>query len=272
MRKSLKIILILFILFFGIYSLIFEPNYLKIEKKTLVIEKLPSSFEGIKIVQLSDLHSLWFGPREKKLLEILEKINPSFIFITGDFVDPITKAITDRKLNSTKKFWQKLEKKYKDRLFVVLGNHDTKLVKKTLKESEIKVLDNENIKLYIGNDFIYLIGVNDPRTKQANLPKAMKGIENEVPKILLAHAPEIVKEEKIKEMDLILVGDTHGGQVTIPILGRIIQPLSKYGKKYTKGLFQINSTYLYVNRGVGTSVFPIRFACPPEITIIELLK
>lgn len=279
-----KIILIIFLLgvsFLGYYSLVFKPNNIKIEKQVIFIKNLPPLFNGIRIVQLSDFHSWWFGSREKRVLEMLEELKPDFVFITGDFVGPITKTVTDKKLNSVKVFWQKLAEKNK--IFAVLGNHDTKEVKKYLKESGIIVLDNENRKLTFNNQYIYLVGVNDPDTGRDNLEKATQGIKEEKAKILLAHGPEIIDKAVEKNMDLVLVGHTHGGQVNIPILGDLIQPLSNYGRKYKKGLFKIDSvpldsehltgyTYLYVNRGVGTSIFPIRFNSPAEITLIELQK
>lgn len=251
---------------------IFEPNNIKVERQVITIRNLPQSFEGIKIIHLSDFHSLWFGPREKKVLTILEKINPDFIFITGDFVDPITKLITDRELNSVKVFWQELGKKYENRIFGVLGNHDNFLVRNLLEESGITILENENKKLNLNKEFIFLIGVDDPWTGRDNLPKAIKGVRENIPKILLAHGPEIIDEATKEKIDLVLVGHTHGGQVNIPFLGKLIQPLSGYGRKYTSGLFKVDSTYLYVNRGIGTSFFPIRFLCQPEITLIELKR
>lgn len=265
-----KIILLLGILFLG-YMTVFESNNLQIEKQVLIIEKLPQSFEGARIVHLTDLHSLWFGWREKKILQMLEELEPDFVFITGDFVDPITKAITDPQFQSVKVFWQKLGEKYENRIFAVLGNHDPRLLKNLLEKSGINVLDNENKKLKRGKEFIFLIGVDDPRIGRDDLTRAMRGIQENKPKILLAHAPDIISEAAEKKIDLVLVGDTHGGQVNIPILEKL-QPLSEYGRKYTKGLFRIEDTYLYVNRGVGTSVFPIRFNCPPEIAIIKLLR
>ncbi len=277
----------------GYYSIVFEPSNIQIERQIIAIKNLPQSFEGVKIVQLSDFHSWWFGSREKRVLKILEEMNPDFLFITGDFVDPITKAMTDRDLSSVKIFWQKLGGKYKNRVFGVLGNHDTGIVKNYLEESGITILDNENKKIFLGNDFIYpvrdsgnknegqeghisegvyLIGVDDPWTGRDDLAKAMEGTEDDVPKVLLAHAAEIIDGGVREKIDLILVGHTHGGQVNIPIVGRLIQPLSEYGRRYISGLFKIDSAYLYVNRGVGTSFLPIRFACPPEITLIELRK
>jgi len=272
MNKIILIISLLGILFFGYYIVIFEPNNIKIERQVITIKNLPRSFDGVKVVQLSDFHSLWFGSREKRVLKILEELEPDFIFITGDFVDPVTKLITDRGLSSVKIFWQKLAQQHKNQVFAVLGNHDTELVKNYLTASGIRVLDNEHEKIFLGKDYIYLIGVDDPWTGRDDLTRAMEGTEKDGLKILLAHSPDIIDKAAKQKIDLVLVGHTHGGQVNIPVLGRLIQFLSEYGKKYTKGLFEINSTYLYVNRGIGTSVFPIRFNCQPEITLIELRK
>lgn len=272
MNNFVKITLILLILSLGYYTMILEPNNIQIERQVIIIKDLPQSFDKIRIVHLSDFHSLWFGWREKKVLKIVEELKPNFVFITGDFVDPVTKVITDRKLTSVRIFWQKLGERYKDRIFGVLGNHDNEAIKKLLEEKGILILNNENKKLILEEEYIYLIGVNDPFTGRDDLLEAMRGIEEDKPRILLAHGPEIMKETESKKMDLILVGHTHGGQVNLPLLGQLIQPLSKYGRQYTKGLFKIESTYLHVNRGIGTSFFPIRFNCPAEIIFFELLK
>ncbi len=271
MTKVILIIFLVGVLLLGYYSVIFEPSNIKIEREVIAIKNLPQSFEGVKIVQFSDFHSLWFGGRERKVLEMVEELKPDFVFITGDFVDPVTKLITDRDLTSVRVFWQELGERYRGRIFGVLGNHDTKLVGDYLEKSGIEILDNENRKIWFGNDFVYLIGVGDPWTGRDDLAKAMEGIEENKPKILLAHAADNVIYEAVrKKIDLVLTGHTHGGQVNIPVIGKFIQPLSEYGRKYTEGLFKIDSTYLYVNRGIGTSFFPIRFNCPPEITLIEL--
>ena len=284
MKKIVLIIFLIIVLFLSYYMVIFEPHNIQIERHTIMIENLPHSFEGMKIVHLTDFHSYWFGFREKKVLEILEEIEPDFVFLTGDFVDSITKTITDPEFESVEIFWQKLGKRYENRIFAVLGNHDPRVIENLLEESGINVLDNENKKIFIDNKFIHLIGVDDPRTGRDDLSKAMKGIQKNRPKILLAHSPDIITEAVEKRIDLVLVGDTHGGQVNIPIINPILEylkPLTKYGRKYTKGLFKIENTpldskhltgytYLYVNRGIGTSVLPIRFNSPPEITLIKL--
>ncbi len=276
MNKSTKIILAISlsgVLALGYYMVIFEPHNLQIKHQEIALKNLPQSFDGLKIVHLTDTQSLWFGSREKRVLEILQELEPDFVFITGDFVDTITRFITDRDLSSVKMFWQKLADQHGDELFVVLGNHDPEIVKIALKDSGVRILDNEHEKLFLGGDYIYLVGVDDPFIGRDDLEKAMEGVEPGVPKILLAHAAEIIGEAAQKKIDLVLVGNTHGGQVNIPFvpfLGRLVQPLSEYGKKYKSGLFNVDGVYLYVSPGVGTSGIPVRFNSPPEITIIEL--
>ncbi len=97
----------------------------------------------------------------------------------------------------------------------------------------------------------------------------MAGIETGEPKILLAHSPEIFRKVKGRDIDLVLVGHTHGGQINIPFITNLFLPL-KYDKKYKNGLFRVNSTYLYVNRGTGTTFLPIRFNSFPEIALIKV--
>ncbi len=270
-----KIILTLFLLGFlllGYYSVIFEPNNLQVEEEVIVIKNLPKGFDGARIIHLTDFHSLWFSARERRVLRIVENLEPDFIFITGDFIDPVTKFVTDRELRSVRVFWQELAKQHQNRVFAVLGNHDSKRVGKYLEEEGIRVLDNEHKKIFFDDNYIYLVGVDDPWTGRDNLPKAIEGIRANVPKILLAHAGEIIYEAVEQKIDLVLVGHTHGGQVNLPFLGRLFQQLSEYGLRYTNGLFKIEETYLHVSPGIGTSVIPVRFNCPPEITLIKLQR
>ena len=245
---------------------------IKIEREIIKIENLPQEFEGIKIVHISDLHSSKFGRIEKKILVIINQLNPDFIFITGDLVS----RKPDIELISP--FWQILGERYLNRIFGVWGNHDHwyknfETLKKKLKQSQIEILENENKKLKIGlgEEYIYLIGVDDPYTGRDNLLKARQGIVGKnIPQILLAHSPDIMPKAKEQEIDLVLAGHNHGGQVVIPIIGPVFVP-SKYGRKYLKGLFKENLTYLYVNRGIGASLLPIRNV-PLEVALIKLQK
>lgn len=274
-RKFKKIFLILAFLIFVIslfyYSFIFEPHNIQIEKISIEIENLPEEFEGTKIVHLTDFHSKNFGEREKRVLEILKNLNPDFVFITGDLIDHSTKD-----LNSCQEFWQELGNQHQGKVFGVLGNHehwlgspDVVAIKKLLEKSGISILNNENRKIFQDNNYIYLLGVDDPDSEKDDLSKAIIDTEENIPKILLAHSPDIIDNLRKEKVDLILTGHTHGGQVIIPFIKPFWIPTKNRGK-YASGLFEVNDTLLYVNRGIGTAALPIRFNCPPEITVIEL--
>ncbi|MCK5123385.1 MAG: metallophosphoesterase [Candidatus Pacebacteria bacterium] len=261
------------------YSFVFEPNNIQIEKINIEIKNLPEEFEGTKIVHLTDFHSRNFGKREERVLKILKDLDPDFVFITGDFIDHSTKD-----LDSCQKFWRKLSNQHQGKVFGVLGNHehwlkspDISAIKRMLERNGISILNNENRKIYLGGRdealprlYIYLIGVDDPDSELDDLPKAMIDTEENIPKILLAHSPDIIDNLQGKKVDLILVGHTHGGQIVLPFVKPFWVPTKNRGK-YASGLFEVNDTYLYVNRGIGLApTLPARFNCPPEITVIEL--
>ena len=254
------------------YSFIFEPNNIQIERISVKIENLPESFDNIKIVHLTDFHSDGFSKREKRVLKILENIDPDLIFITGDFIDHSSKD-----LESCEKFWSELSGRYQGKVFGVLGNHEHWIkspnitaIEGLLEKNGIPILNNENKKIFQGDEFIYLLGVDDPDSKKDDLPKAMIGTEENISKILLAHSPDIIDNLQGEKVDLILAGHTHGGQIVIPFVKPFWVPTENHGK-YVSGLFRVNDTNLYVNRGIGLSpALPIRFNCSPEITVIKL--
>ena len=267
----LAFLISLIILFW--YSFIFEPNNIQIEKINIEIENLPEEFEGMKIVHLTDFHSKDFGEREERTIEIIKNLNPDFVFITGDFIDHSTKD-----LDSCQEFWRELSSQYQGKTFGVLGNHEHWIkspniaaIKKLLEENGISILNNENRKIFQGDKYIYLLGVDDPDSEKDDLPKAMINTEENIPKILLAHSPDIIDNLQGEKVDLILVGHTHGGQVVIPFVQPFWTPTKNRGK-YASGLFRVNDTNLYVNRGIGMASLQVRFNCSPEITVIELRK
>jgi len=264
---------VLFLIIFAVYSLFKEPFDIRLERKIISLEKLPENFEGLKIIQISDLHSKKFGRKEKRILEIIGQQKADFIFITGD----INEA-RQKKIDSNIKFWEKLGKINSGCVYAVFGNHlyeDKKIepiiIRDILEKSGIQVLDNENIKLEREGQYIWLLGVNDPHTNHHNLLKALQGVDNSSIRILLSHSPEIVDDFRAGDADLILTGHTHGGQVKIPGVRAFWSP-TKYHGKYARGLFKVKGVYVYVNRGIGTKKLPIRFNSRPEITLFTLKK
>ena len=264
---------VLFLIILAVCSLFKEPFDIRLERKTIFLKKLPENFEGLKIIQISDLHSKKFGKKEKRILEIINQEKPDFLFITGD----INEARAN-KIDLCEKFWEKLGKLKQGCVYAVFGNHiyeDEKIepivLKSILEKLGIQVLDNENVKLERGGEYIWLLGVNDPHTNHHNLSKTLQGVDSSSTRILLSHSPEIMDDLKIGDVNLILTGHTHGGQVKIPHIRPFWSP-TKYHGKYVKGLFNVKGAYMYVNRGIGTKKLPIRFNSRPEITLFTLRK
>jgi len=169
-------------------------------------------------------------------------------------------------LDDCQKFWEGFAEQHPGKVFGVLGNHEyrhpeTDEIISRLEKSGIQLLNNESVE----REDLILAGVKSPHLNRDNVDQAL----DERVDILLAHSPEIFRKVKDKNVGLVLVGHTHSGQINIPLLRWLVLPL-KYGKKYREGLFEEQDTYMYVNRGVGTTLLPIRFNAPPEIGLIKL--
>lgn len=156
--------------------------------------------------------------------------------------------------------------------YTTLGNHDgwydKWVIQEILTDKGIQVLNNKNIKLNIYGKDIYIAGVEDKMTAIPDIYEALK--ETKQPTILLTHTPDVFPKVP-KEVNLTLAGHTHGGQIRLPLLGALVVP-SDYGNKYSAGLIVEKGKKLLVTRGIGVSILPVRFNCPPEIVVIEFVE
>lgn len=255
----MKILPILLILIPLIWVAIIEPYALTV--KTIKVQD--KSLAGLKIVFATDLHyKKYENFRLKRDVKKINEQNPDIILLGGDFVNGHTQGrALDHKIIGDE--FGKLKSKYGT--FAVLGNHDVWQdaagISDSLKKNNITVLKNSNAKA--GN--VFIAGVEDLQTQRPDVEKALKNTKP--PVILLTHTPDMI--EKIPEnVNLTLAGHLHGGQINLPFRGAIVTP-SKFGTKYAYGLFDVNGRKLFVSRGIGTSILPIRFLCPPEIVVIE---
>jgi predicted MPP superfamily phosphohydrolase len=260
-------------------------NNLKTEHVNLSFPNLPPSFHGFRIIQISDLHaSFWVG--RDYLMEVVREINKlkkDLVVITGDI-------ITGSVNNFWKRWMPKINNDYLSMVIdvlgnldggdkiAVLGNHDQWDGKKTelrlvgeLERVGIQVLRNSSKKLSRGLSSLYVAGTDDYWVS-CDLEKTLRGVPKNEFKILLCHNPDvrthINNETKI---DITLCGHTHGGQVAIPFISQHFIPI-KDPFRYQAGLIKEPYGYTYVNRGIGTLVFPFRLAASPEITRFTLQK
>ncbi|MCB0538146.1 MAG: metallophosphoesterase [Bacteroidetes bacterium] len=263
-------------------------NY-KFYNQKIKIPNLPENFKGKKIIQLSDIHAGTFNktaPIEKVVAEI-NKLQPDYIFFTGDLVNDLATEMDDYL-----PIFKKLEAKYG--IYSILGNHDYgdyffgphDSPEKTAnfnaflqvhKKLGWDLMRNENRRLEIDGQSIGLIGVENYSeggrfVSYGDLAKAYKGIENEATKILLSHDPshwDAVINKNFKDIDLTLSGHTHGFQFGVETKWLKWSP-SQYTYKQWAGLYQKEKQQIYVNRGFGNLGYPGRIGILPEVTVIEL--
>lgn len=260
----MKKFFIIFVVLLAVWSVFIEPNILTVTSLDVEMKDL----KGLKVVFVGDFH---VKPYQKyNLKKVVEKINaqqPDLIVSTGDFVSGHSGGQT-MKIKEISKELSSLKPKYG--FYTVLGNHDWwqggEEITQELEKSGIIVLANENKLVNIKGKKLYIAGVEDLSTRGVDLTKALKNVS--APSILLTHSPDVFP--MTNSADLTLAGHTHGGQVRLPILGSLIVP-SSYGQKYAVGLVKENGKKLFVTKGIGTSILPIRFNCLPEIVVINFV-
>lgn len=278
-KVLLPIIIILFFVFAFDLFLAYENKTIVTTEIEVVSKKIPESFSGYRIVHISDLHNTEFGFRNRRLVEKIKKANPDIIVMTGDMVDMYRPRI-----NVAVDLGEKLAEIAPT--YFITGNHDVKALGREellagYENAGVTVLRNKNIILEKGGESIHLLGIDDPKflddtrtgTDKENTEKVLRLLnENTREKfeILLAHRPEMIDVYSSFDIDLVLSGHAHGGQINIPGKGGIIAPGQGWFPEYYEGLYDVNGTQMIVNRGLGNSAFPFRINNKPEIIIAEL--
>jgi len=279
-------LIIIVIVNFGVW--IGRYNF-KVHEQTIEYTNLPDSFDGFKIVQISDLHLGSFDQRKRvqKGLDKIQALKPDIILFTGDMVN--NRSVEARPFVE---MFSKLNAPYGK--FSILGNHDygeyIKWKSENEKEENLKQLKsiafqmgftglyNTNSPIVKGNDTIYVAGVENwgvlPFPQYGNLDKALGNLTSSDFIVLLSHDPSHWREEILKlptKVELTLSGHTHGMQFGLEIGNWRWSPVKiKYPE--WADLFMENGQYLYVNRGFGSIGYPGRIGISPEITLIELKK
>ena len=263
LKKTIWPIFLILGLLFCYYSVFVEPNKLEITNYTIQ----DKSLQGIKIVFASDFH---IKPHQQnrleKIVNLINSQNPDLVLSAGDFVSGHLQKTTMPPEDIAKGLG-KVKSKYG--FYTTLGNHDqwygNEEIIKNLEANNIKVLNNTNKKVIVNGKPIYIAGIQ----YQPSVIQISNAIDNtQKPTIMLTHSPDEFKKIPQDYVNLILAGHTHGGQIRLPFVGALLTA-SRYGNKYAKGLIQEDGKTMITTAGIGTSILPIRFNCPPEIVVIE---
>jgi hypothetical protein len=245
-----------------------EPFMLSIERQEIFFRRLPRQLDGLRIVHLSDFH---YGPlvnpdHLKRAVRAANDLRPDLIALTGDYISqdrayaaPCAEVIGQLRARHG--------------IYAVLGNHDhwtdAALIADLFRAEDVRVLINEGARVDLGGEAFWLAGVDDTMVGLEDLPLALAGSRDDEFKLLLAHNPIILRRAARANVDLVLSGHTHGGQVTWR------SEKSRSGRprrRLLRGLGRRGNTQIYVTRGLGTVVLPIRYGCPPEISVLELRR
>ncbi len=244
------------------YAALVEPQMVEVTRLEAYLPRLHPHLDGLVVMHLTDLHLVRVGRRERRVLKLASEVGPDAVVITGDICGPRWAKQGAQFLSSLRPplgtYW-------------VPGNNDGKsqhLERLQQMAPSARLLLNRHVLLRKGEGRLLLVGVDDPVRGSPDLLRALEGAPTDVPALLLAHSPEVIHLPGAERFDLILCGHTHGGQIC-PLPRR---PLYAHLKRRApaSGLHPFGKGFVFVSRGLGTSVLPLRFLCPPEVALITL--
>lgn len=250
-------------------------------KITVTSAEIPQSFDGFRIVQISDLHNAEFGKNNHRLIDDIKEANPDIIVLTGDMTDGNR---TD--MDVTLDFSQKVVEIAPT--YFVTGNHEAGLGEKyfsmkiRLEEIGIKILDQTHDIIEINGEKICIAGINDlgffvagkyDEEDLANFTDTLSEMLNQTENyytVLLSHRPDLFEQYVEAGVDLVFTGHAHGGQIRIPFVGGVYSPGQGMFPEFDSGIYKNGDTQMIVSRGLGNSRFPLRVNNRPEIILAVL--
>lgn len=280
MKKLVRsfLILVLILTLFIIYARYGGTEGLITKEYKIEANELDDSFDGLKIVHFSDLHYLRIVNKDslKKIVAEINLINPDLVFFTGDLVDKDFE-LTENDINNLKELLGNINCKYGK--YAIIGNHDYVRDEAVLADiyhnSDFILLRNEyDIVRGKNDDKLFIGGLDTYSYDKADIDKVMNYFRenNDINyKIILVHEPDYVNNiVKDYDIDLILAGHSHNGQINIPIIKKFFLP---YGsREYYKNYYKIKNTHLYISSGIGESRINFRLFNKPSINFYRINK
>jgi len=241
-----------------------EPRGIRVEN---LRQRTGQSGRPVRLVQISDLHLEEFNGYFRKVAALVVGLNPDLIVLTGDYLEE------ERNIRGVLSFLRRL--RAPQGVFAVQGNWEywSRLEGENLRRhfqgAGVQLLIDERVDLEVNGQQLSILGLDYPSSSD-HLRRLQEQADPGRFNLLLSHVPAFAHEHLDRRIGLILSGHTHGGQVRLPLLPPLYLP--RFSGRFVSGLYQVgrHQTPLYVNRGIGTSVLPVRLACRPEITVITL--
>lgn len=286
-NKKIWIVIICCVLLGSFF--LWQNNALEITNYIFSSDEIPSSLDGYRIVQISDLHNKNFGKQPNRLIEKIQSLQPDMIVVTGDVVDS-----NHTNIETAIEFLE--EAVATAPCYYITGNHElwleesvrTDLTKK-ISETGTVILDDDVVEItketdtsntaddasetdVISSKSFTLVGLDDRSLLGDTLHTLTKDIKKDRFVLLLAHEPQNMMFYSKENVDLILSGHAHGGQFRLPGVGGVVAPDQGFFPEYTEGLHEENGVSMIISRGIGNSVVPVRIFNRPEIVCVELVS
>jgi hypothetical protein len=223
----------------------------------------------LRVVQLSDIHAGLYMTREemRRYVDLVNRMNPDLLVLTGDFISNSMSFLPD-----CVEEMARVRTRYGT--FATFGNHEhwygnLREIQAEFGRRGISVLNNAHRLIQTDRGSLAVAGIDDLGTGRPNLDAAVRGLDRLLPTLLLSHRPEVFPRAADLGVRLTVAGHWHGGQIKLNLLGMDLS-VAQFLSPYPEGLYRLNSSYLCVNRGIGTTGLPIRLNASPEVTLFHL--
>ncbi len=230
---------------------------------------LPTAFDGFSILQISDVHIDKLDGLKERIVAIVGDLRPDLCVMTGDYRYEI-RGDSPEVFPRMASIIAAIRSKYG--IYGILGNHDSADIAVGLEQMGVRMLVNDGVAIASRGQRLWLLGVDDPFDYRCdNLPQALACVPEGEFKVLLAHTPSLYVQAERAGVDLYLCGHTHAGQIRLPGIGAV-KKNGDYPREFVQDRWAYKRMQAYTSWGAGCSTLPIRFRCPPEVTLISLRR
>jgi len=273
-RRWLAAVAAIAVVVLGVWAVAIEPARVIARRTEIAVPRWPPALAGFSVVALSDVHA--GAPhmgldQVRRVVALANAQQPDLVVLLGDYV--IHGVIGGRFVPPEETAAVLGGLRARHGVVSVLGNHDGWLdaprVRRALERAGLRPLVNESLRIEDRGHAVWIAGLADLWTGEPDLARALASVPPGDPVIVLTHNPDVFPTIPAR-VNLTLAGHTHGGQVALPLIGRPIVP-SRFGQHYAIGVVREQGRVLFVSPGLGTSIIPVRFRVPPEISVLTLV-
>ncbi len=271
-ERSIRFVFLVGILL-AFWAFVWEPSRLTERQYSLALPDWPVACANYQVAVVSDIHAgAPYVGLEKidRIVAMIQKQKPDLVILPGDFV---IQEVLGGSFIAPEQLAEHLKPLLAHtKVYAVLGNHDawldSKRVQLAFETAGIPVLEDRAVAITKNACHFWLVGLSDYIDGKHEYPQAFAMVPEKMPVLVFTHNPDAFPDIE-NPFSLMVAGHTHGGQVVLPFIGRAVVP-SKYGQRYAIGHIEENNRHLFVTPGIGTSILPVRFGVPPEISYLRL--